>query len=294
MNLDRNSIARHFGRAAASYDQHAALQREVCERLIGRLDGLKFQPATILDLGCGTGFGAQALTQRFPEARVIAMDLALPMLKQAQRRRGWWNGLWRKGFEPVAGDAAALPLVDESIDLVFSSLMLQWIDEPADVLASLRRVLRPGGLLLLSSFGLDTLTELRQAWATVDEAEHVSRFTDVQRMGSALTRAGFAEPVLDTDWITTTYSQPRHLLSELKGIGATNARRDRAHGLTPPARLKAMLKAYERFQQNDGRYPASWEILYASAWAPDRGQPVRQGGGEQVSIGLDQIGRIQR
>lgn len=294
MSLDRNSIARHFSRAASSYDQHAALQREVCERLIGRLDGLKFQPATILDLGCGTGFGAQALRQRFPEARVIAMDLALPMLEQARRRRGWWQGLWRKGFEPVAGDATALPLVDDSIDLVFSSLMLQWIDDPAPVLASLRRVLRPDGLLLLSSFGLDTLTELRQAWASVDDRQHVSRFTDVQRMGSALTRAGFAEPVLDTDWITTTYSQPRHLLTELKGIGATNAQRERASGLTTPAQLKRMLAAYEAFRMDDGRYPASWEVLYASAWAPDRNQPIRQGSGEEISIGLDQIGRIKR
>lgn len=294
MILDRDSIARHFGRAAESYDAHAALQREVSDRLIGRLDGLRFKPSTILDLGCGTGYGAQALQQRFPDARVIAMDLALPMLKQTQRRRGWWNGLWRKGFEPVAGDAAALPLIDDSIDLVFSSLMLQWIDEPAPVLANLRRVLKPGGLLLLSSFGLDTLSELRQAWATVDDHQHVSRFTDVQRMGSALTQAGFAEPVLDTDWLTTTYSHPRHLLTELKGIGATNARRDRASGLTPPARLKAMLNAYARFRQDDGRYPASWEILYASAWAPDRSQPIRHAGSEEVSIGLDQIGRIRR
>jgi malonyl-CoA O-methyltransferase len=289
MTLDQVAIARAFSRAASSYDEHALLQREVGERLMERLDGLKFQPRRILDLGCGTGVQAQALSQRFPEAGLLAMDLALPMLQVAKRRRGWW----KKRFDLTQGNASALPLADAGFDLVYSSLMLQWHDDPARILAGLRRILRPGGLLLVSTFGLDTLKELRSAWASADEGPHVGRFTDVQRLGSALTRAGFAEPVLDTDWIRTTYSSPRELMRELQGIGATNADADRLRSLTAPGKLRAMLKAYEAYRQDDGLYPATWEVVYASAWAPEEGQPIRGEHGEEASISVSNL-KIRR
>jgi malonyl-CoA O-methyltransferase len=290
MTLDPKFVARTFGRAAAAYDRHAELQREVGERLLERLDGLKFQPLSILDLGCGTGAQTRALRQRFPQARLLAMDVSVPMLARAARRRGWW----RKRFDLAAGDANALPLADARFDLVFSSLMLQWCNDVPAVLANLRRVLRPGGMLLLSSFGLDTLSELRAAWASVDPYPRVSRFTDIQRLGSALTGSGFAEPVLDTDWITTTHENPRDLMHDLKGIGASNAAGDRNPGLTTPRRLKAMLQAYETFRRPDGLYPATWEVLYASAWAPDPGQPIRTERGEEASIPVASLGIRRR
>jgi len=290
MTLDMKSVSRTFGRAAVAYDRHAELQREVGDRLLERLDGLKFQPSNILDLGCGTGAQTLNLRARFPEARILAMDAAVPMLSRAKRRRGWW----RKRFDLAAGDANALPLADSQFDLVFSNLMLQWCNDPSVALANLRRVLKPGGMLLLSSFGLDTLGELRAAWASVDSHPRVSRFTDIQRLGSALTRSGFAEPVLDTDWITATYQNPRDLMRELKGIGASNAASDRCRGLTTPKRLQAMLQAYESFRRPDGLYPATWEVLYASAWAPDPGQPIRTEHGEEASIPVASLGIRRR
>lgn len=290
MSLDADLVRRRFSRAANSYDQHAALQREVGDRLIERLDGLRFEPESILDLGCGTGAQAQALHQRYPKSRLVALDLALPMLRQAAGRRGWW----KKRFECVAGRADALPLASSRFDLVFSSLMLQWCDDVPAVLANLRRVLKPGGLLLLSTFGLDTLKELRQAWAAVDEQPHVGRFTDVQRLGSALTRAGFSEPVLDTDWLTSSYTHPRDLMAELKGIGAANAAGQRQRGLTGRGRMRAMLQAYEASRLADGRYPATWEVVYASAWAPEEGQPIRTDHGEEASVLIDSLKIRQR
>jgi malonyl-CoA O-methyltransferase len=290
MSLDDRAIARQFSRAAGSYDQHAELQREVGERLMDRLDGIKFKPTTVLDLGCGTGVQAQALHTRFPKARLIASDLSGAMLKQARGRRGWW----KKRFELIQANARALPLAEDSLDLVFCNLMLQWCEAPEQVFASLRRALKPGGLLLVSTFGLDTLHELRQAWAAVDSAPHVGLFTDVQKLGSALTRAGFAEPVLDTDWLTTTYAQPRDLLRELKGLGATNADEARRRGLMPPARLRAALAAYEAFRLDDGRYPATWEVVYASAWAPEHGQPMRDGQGEIASVPVSSLKVLKR
>jgi len=290
MSLDDRAIARQFSRAAGSYDQHAELQREVGERLMDRLDGLRFEPTTILDLGCGTGVQAQALHATFPKTRLIASDLSGAMLKQARGRRGWW----KKRFDLIQANARALPLADDSLDLVFCNLMLQWCEQPEQVFASLRRALKPGGLLLVSTFGLDTLHELRQAWAAVDSAPHVGHFTDAQKLGSALTRAGFAEPVLDTDWLTTTYSQPRDLLKELKGLGATNADESRMRGLMPPARLRAALAAYESFRLEDGRYPATWEVVYASAWAPEHGQPMRDGQGEIASVPVSSLKVLKR
>ncbi|OAB60641.1 hypothetical protein AY599_09315 [Leptolyngbya valderiana BDU 20041] len=290
MSLDDRAIARQFSRAAGSYDQHAELQREVGERLMDRLEGIKFEPTTILDLGCGTGVQSQALHARFPGARLIASDLSGAMLRQARGRRGWW----KKRFDLIQANARALPLAEDSLDLVFCNLMLQWCEQPEQVFASLRRALKPGGLLLVSTFGLDTLHELRQAWAAVDSAPHVGRFTDAQKLGSALTRAGFAEPVLDTDWLTTTYARPQDLLKELKGLGATNADEARARGLMPPARLRAALAAYEGFRLDDGRYPATWEVVYASAWAPEHGQPMRDGRGEVASVPVSSLKVLKR
>lgn len=285
MGIDPSTVRRHFERAAATYDPHAVLQRTVGERLLERIDGLKVSPATILDLGAGTGVESRALHDRYPQARLLAMDFALPMLDIARRRRG----RWRKRFECVCGDAARLPLAENSVDLLYSSLMLQWCGDLSAVLAGFRRVMRPGGLILVSSFGPDTLTELREAWSGVDGRPHVGRFLDVQGLGEALIRAGFAEPVLDTDWITTAYEKPRDLLAELKAIGATNADTGRTRGLTGPGRLKAMLKNYEARQREDGRYPATWEVVYASAWAPEEGQPIRTAFGEEASISVEQV-----
>jgi len=290
MSLDDRAIARQFGRSATTYDDHAVLQREVGERLLDRLQGLKFEPTSILDLGCATGVQSQALHQQFPNARLVAIDLARPMLSQAHKRRGWW----RKRFDLIQANAQALPLAEDSLDLVYCNLMLQWCNRPDQVFASLRRALKPGGLLLVSTFGLDTLTELRQAWAQVDAQHHVGRFTDVQKLGAALTQAGFAEPVLDTDWITTTYNNPRDLLSELKGLGATHAADDRARGLMPPSHLRALFAAYESFKHKDGSYPATWEVVYASAWAPDHGQPMRGDDGEVASVPVSSLKVLKR
>lgn len=288
--FDKSAIKRAFGRAAAHYTQHARLQAEVAQRLLERLDGLKFEPKTIVDLGCGPGVQAKALSQRFGGARVVAMDSSLPMLDRAGAERGWL----RKRFERVAADANALPLAESSVDLLYSNLMLQWCDDLPAILNGFRRILKPGGLVLFSTFGPDTLGELREAWRQVDDHRHISPFADVQTLGDAMMRAGFGEPVLDTDWITTTYTKPRALLDELKAIGATYAGSDRQRGLTPPGRIKSLLGAYESSRMDSGLYPATWEVVYASAWGPEEGAPIRNIHGEEASVSVSSIGRRKR
>ena len=161
-DADARHVRRAFARAASTYEAHAVLQAEVGVRLLERLDGVDLQPSVVLDAGSGPGVGASALRARFPDAHIIALDLALPMLHAASARAGE-----PPAFACVAADAQALPLADASVDLVYSNLCLQWCDDPGLVLAEFARVLRPDGFLLFTSFGPSTLYELRAAVAEI-------------------------------------------------------------------------------------------------------------------------------
>ena len=263
--LDRRAVARSFDRASGSYDAAAALQERVRGELIGRLDELKIQPSTILDLGAGTGHAARALKRRHPRAQVIAVDIAAGMLERARAQ-----SRWLRRFERVRADAYALPFRDGSFDLVFSSLMLQWCDDLDTVFAEIARVLAPGGLLLFSTFGPGTLAELRDAWTVSDgQPNHVNHFFDPHALGAALLHAGLGEPVLDVDRVVSNYPDVISLMRELKALGAHNVTRGRARGLTGPRRLAAMTKAYEASRRH-GQLPATYEVIHGTAWGAKR------------------------
>jgi malonyl-CoA O-methyltransferase len=167
----------------------------------------------------------------------------------------------------LCADATRLPLPGASVDLIFSSLMLQWCEDLDASFAEFRRVLRPGGLLLFSTFGPDTLLELRQAWSSADGYNHVNRFLDVHDVGSALSRQGFAEPVLDVDRIARSCGEVRELMQELKQLGAHNVTEGRARGMTGRRRWQAMQQSYEA-RRVGGRLPVSYEVIYGCAWMP--------------------------
>jgi malonyl-CoA O-methyltransferase len=269
--LDRRALARAFDRASKRYDAHAQLQRQVREELLARLPFFKLAPQRILDLGCGTGAGAAALRRQFKGARTVALDLAPGMLAQAARR----SRPWRR-FARVCGDAAALPLASGSMDLVFSSLMLQWCEQPQAVFAEICRVLRPGGLLLFSTLGPQTLEELRSAWRAVDATPHVSEFVDLPQLSVAMGGAGLAEPVLDTDQVVRRYPDPLALMRELKGLGARNAASDRRRGLMGRAALRTLTAAYEQQRTPDG-IPATFEVIYGAAFGTTSPAPAVHG-----------------
>ncbi|MBO9661683.1 malonyl-ACP O-methyltransferase BioC [Dokdonella sp.] len=281
--LDQNHVRRAFGRAADSYEEHAVLQAEVGLRLRERLDGEDFVPQRVLDVGCGPGTGSAALRERFADADILALDLALPMLHAATRRAGT-----PPAFARVAGDAQALPLADASVDLVHSNLCLQWCEDPGLALAEFRRVLRPGGLLLFSTFGPDTLKELRAAFAAIDRTPHVSRFVDMHDIGDALLVSGFRDPVLERDDFVLTYTDARTLMRELRAIGATNADTQRARALTGKAHLARVVEAYETFRV-DGVLPATYEVVYAQAHAPEPGQPRRERGVDVATFPIERL-----
>jgi malonyl-CoA O-methyltransferase len=258
--LDRPGIRASFDRASAHYDASAVLQARVNEELMSRLELFKFQPQVILDLGAGTGRGAEELKRRYRRALVVALDMAPGMLREAQRRQH----LFRR-FERVCADAMRLPFADSSVDVVFSSLMLQWCD-PLDVtFAEVRRVLKPDGFFAFSTFGPDTLKELRAAWAEADGYNHVNQFVDMHDVGEALVRAGLVEPVLDVDRIQLTYTDTLALMRDLKAIGAHNVTAGRPRGLSGRARLARMQAAYEPYRRG-GRLPATYEVIYGATW----------------------------
>lgn len=261
--LDKPRLRAAFDQAAEGYDEVAVLQREVGERIMQRLELIRLQPQTILDLGAGTGVFSLALERRYRQARVIALDLAPRMLAVARRRKGWFS---RQRF--VCGDAEALPLTSASVDMIFSNFTLQWCGDLAHTFAECRRVLRPGGLLMFSTLGPDTLQELRQSWAAVDAAAHVHAFSDMHDVGDALLQAGYSDPVMDMEMFTLTYRDALQLMRELKAIGAHNAASERSAGLTGKGALKKMLAAYEGLRR-DGLLPASYEVVYGHAWAPE-------------------------
>lgn len=283
-HLDRQLVRRHFGRAAKSYEQHDVLQREVQAALLERLDFYTQAPQRVIDVGAGTGRGSALLKQRYAKAEVIAVDLALPMLRAAKQ-----HASWLKPFQRVCAEATALPLPDHSVDVLHSNLCFQWIDDLPVLFGECVRVLKPGGLLAFSTFGPDTLKELRAAWAEADQQPHVSRFLDMHDVGDAMLTAGLRDPVLDVFHYTLTYSEPRKLLEELQGLGATNADHARVRGLTGKTRYQRMLAAYEAMRV-DGRIPASWEVVTAHAWGPPQGQARRgSDGGEIASFSVDSL-----
>ena len=252
---------RSFESAAAAYDQAAALQQEVGQRLLQRLDLVKIQPDRILDLGSGTGQCIPDLLARYKKAQVVALDIALPMLWRARKR-----GRWLRKPGCVCADAERLPFADSSFDLVFSNLMLQWCVELEVVFTELQRVLRPGGLLLFTSFGPDTLHELRGSWQQVDGYSHVNAFADMHDVGDALLRTRFADPVMDVERLTVTYADVWKLMRELKQIGAHNVTAGRPRGLTGKARMQRLVGAYEHYR-SQGVLPASYEIVNGHAWS---------------------------
>lgn len=268
-------IRRRFDAVAERYDNHAAVFDAVGDRLLERLDGLRFDPERIVDLGCGTGRHSLALRDRYPQARILAADASPNMLGRARRRRG----RWRPRFDLLRADFQALPIAETSVDLVFANLSLQWSTDLAKALRGLRRIMRPRGLLMLTLPGPDTLIELSRAGAVVGGGIH----THAQELGGLLTQAGFQEPVLDTDWLTSTHHDVAALLEDLDHQGIDYELPGPPDDLAPHLR-----------QQSNGALAMTWEMLYATAWSPDEGQPIRTESGEEASVSAASLGIRKR
>jgi malonyl-CoA O-methyltransferase len=275
---EKRRVRRSFERAARRYDAAAFLQREIGTRLLAHLDPVRIAPARIVDLGSGTGLFFAPLARRYPQADLVAIDLAFDMLAVAAERLPWWKrALGARAPGLVCADAERLPLAGASCELAFSNLTLQWC-RPEAVFAEVARVLATGGLFLFSTFGPDTLKELRAAFAAVDGDAHVNTFVDMHDLGDGLVAAGFADPVMEMETLTLEYASVEAVARDLKAIGAHNALPNRPRGLSGRRRWARMVERYEAMRR-DGALPATFEVLYGHAW---RAAPRRIADGRQV------------
>ncbi len=264
--IDKREVRRAFSAAAQSYAAAAVLQREVCVRMLERLEYIKLSPARSLDVGSGTGWGTRQLGERYQAADIVALDIALGMLQAARGTLGWWQKLFatsRQRF--VCADVEALPLQAQAVDMVWSNLALQWCNDLPATFVELNRVLATDGLLLFSTFGPDTLKELRVAFDGVDGYSHVNRFADMHDVGDMLVAAGFADPVMEMEKITLTYDDVKAVMQDLRSIGAHNATAGRSHGLMGKSAWRKVQQNYERLR-HAGRLPATFEVIYGHAW----------------------------
>jgi len=268
--LDKREVRRAFEHAAPTYDTHAVLQHEICNRMLERLEYIKLKPDVILDAGSGTGNAVPGLLARYSGATLIALDLAHAMLERIPGRLKWWQTLppLRPSLHAVCGDLERLPVKRESVGLVWSNLALQWVNDLPRTTAEFHRVLSPGGLLMFSTFGPDTLKELRLSYEGTDGRTHVNRFVDMHDIGDILVGAGYADPVMDMEQVTLTYDNVRALMRELKAIGAHNATSGRPLTLSAKSVFQKVERNYEAFRR-DGKLPATFEIVYGHAWKPE-------------------------
>ena len=265
-HIDKVRVRASFNRAANTYDAAAVLQKRVREEMLSRLDLVNIKPKAILDAGCGTGHGSFALQKRFSKANIVSLDLAFNMLQQTKLQRPWLQKCLQKMLHQqhlLCADIENLPIASNSMGLVWSNLAIQWCNDLDGAFSELARVLQPEGLLMFSTFGPDTLKELRAA--TTNGHTHVSRFIDMHDIGDALIRAGFSTPVLDVEHYTLTYDDVKSVMTDLKSIGAHNATAGRARGLQGRGFLQNLVQNYEQFRVA-GKLPATFEVVYGHAW----------------------------
>jgi len=258
--FDQQRVRQAFDKAVDSYDQAAVLQKEVCRRLLEKLDVVCLSPEWVLDAGTGTGEAVKPLQKKYKKAEVVLLDLSEAMLQKAVRQ----GALFRKPHQ-VCGNIESLPFAEQSFDLLFSNLAMQWCNDLGATLMEFKRVLKPGALLQFATFGPDTLKELRSSWQKVDSAVHVNNFIDMHDIGDALLQSGFAEPVMESEIITVNYKEVDTLMQDLRDIGANVTANGHRQGLLTHNLLKKLYEAYEVHRQ-DGVLPASYEIIYGHAW----------------------------
>jgi SAM-dependent methyltransferase len=265
--FDRLSVRRHRDRAAATLAAYDFLLREVAERLLDRLEDVRRRFPLALDAGCHTGMVRERLQGRGGIETLVQMDLSPAMAAAA-------------GGLAVAADEEALPFAPRQFDLVLSLLSLHWVNDLPGALTQLRMALKPDGLLLAAMLGGRTLVELRQALAEAEIAAEsglsprVAPFADVRDVGGLLQRAGFALPVVDSDTITVSYADPLTLWRDLRGMGETNAVLARRKTFSRRQTLAEAAARYRAlFSDDDGRVPATFQVLYLTAWAPAPAQP---------------------
>lgn len=278
--LDLDQLPRRLAKTAQTYAQHAVMQREICERLVGRLDYIKCQPTTILDMSLHPSQSEAALRQRFPKAQYIAATPCVDELKQRKR------GLFKKPCS-VAVPVDRLALADASVDFIFMNLTLLWANDWPQLLQDCYRVLKPKGMLLFTSLGPDTLQELRHAFSHVDDATHVHQFVDMHDVGDVLLKAGFENPVMDIEQLQFRYKNLRQLTTDLKLTAINNLSATRRRALMTPRQWAVVERNYVLTEDN--QLDATFEFVYGHAWVGEQKRQQINPNTHEVTIPLSNL-----
>ncbi len=254
----KTQIAHCFGAASSSYDSSARLQRRsgsILLEMISHYRDANEQPKTIVDLGCGTGYFSE-LMQPLGH-HVIGVDLSKSMLRFAKKQRS-------EHISWLAGDVHQFPLADNSVDIIFSNLVIQWCDPLSLTFAEINRVLKPGGKVVFATLLDGTLTELKESWATVDDDTHVIDFKTIDEIKSCIDFNTFDVEQLTQSDIVLPYQHVKHLALELKSLGASTVPNKRNKGLGGKTSWKNMCAAYQDYRDDLGNYPATYQLCTAA------------------------------
>ena len=269
MKVSKKDVQASFSNAAASYDQAAVVQNEILERLLERLEVLDHSLTPLLDLGSGTGLAARRLAVNTGWQEHIAVDISEKMLAYARNKLGKYNC--------VCADAESLPFTENSFGTVVSASTLQWCNDVEQSFADVLRILKAGGLFLFSTFGPATLSEMKACFNRIDANPHVNTFIDMHVLGDLLAALGFHDIVMESEIITMEYPDPLHLLRDLQATGATNHNVDRSRGLFGKQRLHQFMREYQEYQSGNGRYPATYEVIYGHGFKRELAKDPVQG-----------------
>ncbi|HUN91504.1 MAG TPA: methyltransferase domain-containing protein [Burkholderiaceae bacterium] len=265
------TVRGQFQRRAGRLEAHDAILREVGRRLRERLAIIRIDPQWILDVGCGRGDERLPLLQRYPRATWVGLDVAPAMLEAAGGPAGGWAAAWRRRLQRRAralvacAEAGSLPIGRATVDLLYSNLVLNWHPAPHTVFPEWHRVLREGGLVMFSSFGPDTLKELRAACVRAGLRAVPMPFVDMHDFGDMLVASGFSTPVMDVEVLRLTYRSAGDLLAEVRALGG-NPRDDRAAGLPSGRSARALRSALDDMRDREGRIALTFEVAYGHAW----------------------------
>jgi malonyl-CoA O-methyltransferase len=276
-SVSHSIIQTRFSNSSHTYQETAKIQSEIGRRLCDRFDYYTIEPTRILDLGAGPGIFSLALKKRFPKAHVTAFDLSHEMLKQVKSS-------WRRPVRKVAGDMQSLPFKSDSFDVIFSNQVIHWAQDCVALFKEVKRVLTTSGVFVFSTLGPDTFHEIRIAWQGVDEYSHVNAFVDLHAIGDELINAGFAEPVMDMERISVRYSSVKSLAKDLKAQGVQHHGQAARQGLMSPKVWRQFNDNYERFRDQYGLLPLSYEVVYGQAWGQAPKQSINQDGDVMVPL----------
>ena len=251
-----SKIRNTFNSASSNYNDNAFLQNEIANRLAEKLKVISIKPQTIIDLGSGTGFLSEKTAKIFPNSILVCVDFAQQSLMENSQNL------------KVCANAYELPFASNSVDFIVSNLMMQWCPDLTTLFNECFRVLKPQGLFLFTTFGPDTLKELKRSWSVVDSSAHVNNFIDMHDIGDQMLQSGFQSPIMEMENITLTYEKVVDLMHDLKAIGAQNVA-NRSKALTGKTKFKKMIEMYENYRE-DGKLPATYKVIYGHAWKNEK------------------------